>query len=195
LNESGGGGEKFKGEDEFHQTQESQRRKAELDEELNPQPKALLKLFLAVRLLAGFSALNMLLAQTASIWFSDIGLIDYIVMLYMIVLSTVVIFNELDWTFFTGGSALLSNWIGRGIVYSFLGVLGVQQESTEGALTLTLLTYLKTASWMMITSGMIYFVLGCLCCQPVSKKMKRDLQHRQEVAKEVKKSLGKRGIV
>ena len=86
-----------------------------------------------------------------------------------------------------------SNWILRGFLYSFIGLIGIEQNlaikvadiaagtsvlgPTYGTLFASL--FMDITTWTMISVGILYFVLGLLCMQQWYEKLGKN--HNQKV--------------
>lgn len=131
----------------------------------------------------------MFLGQIIGLAYEVVGGIQIVLRIYVVMLCLLVILNELAWTKYTRDSTLLHLWITRGLVYSFVGVLGLEENSVspyrESTIAATpALLYLKGVAWMMVACGCTYIALGALCLQIVDDRMKKDLAQRKERAKE-----------
>ena len=88
-----------------------------------------------------------------------------------------------------------SNWILRGFLYSFIGLIGIEQNlaikvadiaagTTNSVLgptysTLFASLFMDITTWTMISVGILYFVLGLLCMQQWYEKLGKN--HNQKV--------------
>jgi hypothetical protein len=96
---------------------------------------------------------------------------------------------------------LLHNWIWRGFLYSFLGLVGCE----EGIAVQTELLHpshnsepskmidiqinwaafiMETCSWVVVGTGVLYFCLGVVCCQAVRDKQTKAYRERLEQYKQ-----------
>mmetsp|Transcript_28214 Transcript_28214/g.39697 ORF Transcript_28214/g.39697 Transcript_28214/m.39697 type:complete len:228 (-) Transcript_28214:130-813(-) len=167
----------------------------ELDEQLNPQKHPLHRFFNFIRFLTIFAAINMLLGQFIGIAFDAVGPIQYILRVYVILLCLLTILNELEWTSFTLNSAMLKIWISKGLIYAFVGVLGLEENDVSphtknmSAVGRTAaLNYIKVVAWMMVACGALYTVMGIFCLQIVSDKMRQDYKGRAARAAELRRT-------
>lgn len=82
-----------------------------------------------------------------------------------------------------------NNWILRGFLYSFIGLIGMEQDlavkvediaaGTFGALgpdygTLFATLYMSITTWLMIGVGILYTALGLLCLQGWYERLEKD---------------------
>lgn len=165
------------------------------DDELNPRRSCIQHFFRLMRAVAIIGSLAMAAGQTIEILFGDIEVIEYILRLYMLIFCLVIILNELTCTRIIS-SGLLSNWISRGVIYSFVGVVGIDENHRDeyaNNVDQTTLTFLKIVAWGMIGCGILYFILGLLCCQIVSKKIDEDYNDRLQKALHIQEALKRTG--
>jgi hypothetical protein len=108
-----------------------------------------------------------------------------------------VIINELQWTQFIRESAILRIWITRGIFYSFVGVLGMEENDTTLVATQHFtgqeqaLKFVEVVAYMMVACGIVYFVMGCLCIQLIYNRAVADYEERCNEAMANRKRTGK----
>jgi hypothetical protein len=82
-----------------------------------------------------------------------------------------------------------SNWILRGFVYSFIGLIGLEQDlaikvediaaGTTSVFgpdigTLFAMLFVSITTWIIIGVGILYAVLGLLCMQGLYERMEKD---------------------
>ena len=82
------------------------------------------KLFDGMSLIACFTAINNIVGQAVALWFEGNKPMEVVLRLYIIGLCTLAILVEMESTSFITNSAILMNWISRGLFYMFIGVLG-----------------------------------------------------------------------
>ena len=92
-------------------------------------------------------------------------------------------------------SKLIQNWISRGFLYTFLGVVQIEQYTamilngsldSEKSIRFHMLTwtvewtsvFIQISSWWMIGTGCLYFVLGVFCLQSVTDSRRKEYQTR-----------------
>jgi len=146
------------------------------------------KLFILISVLTGLCALWMAIGQVLGFVVYENTPVEYTLRAYIIVFCILVILVELEWTKFVRESRLLSNWITRGLIYVFIGVLGLQENEgivKEGATGYeTMLEIVKAVAWNMIGCGLLYFVMGICCLQLVLDRMRKHYQERVVRAKQ-----------
>lgn len=158
--------------------------RARLQEEQYPTRHPVHKCFLLISCLTVLAALSMGLGQVLGISFQMVGPIQYVMRLYVIALCLLVIMAELEWTTFARDSLILNVWITRGLIYAFIGTLGLE-ENDRSAQTYSdhrfftfMQLYVKLVAWMMIGFGALYFFMGIFCLQIVYKRIRNDYQER-----------------
>lgn len=209
------------------------------NELLHPKRKCLHRIFVLIKLITLLAALAMAIGQLVGIILKQVGPIQYVLRIYIIVFCFVIFINEMEWTAMIRESQVLSNWVTRGAIYSFVGVIGLEENdvdtnnsrSSNQKVAQTALIYIKVVAWGMVgtchpsllhflllllapyclqiihflahfssthshyyccccvfsmhaATGLLYFMLGVVCCQIVSKKMRTDYDRRLERAKE-----------
>eukprot|EP00592_Proboscia_alata_P006053 CAMPEP_0194354196 /NCGR_PEP_ID=MMETSP0174-20130528/2407_1 /TAXON_ID=216777 /ORGANISM="Proboscia alata, Strain PI-D3" /LENGTH=170 /DNA_ID=CAMNT_0039123055 /DNA_START=14 /DNA_END=523 /DNA_ORIENTATION=- len=99
-------------------------------DELNPRRSCMQRLFLLIRFIAIMGSLAMATGQLVEITYGVLANVEYVLRVYMIIFCFVMIVNELKCTRFVS-SGLLSNWITRGAIYTFVGVIGIQENNVD----------------------------------------------------------------
>jgi hypothetical protein len=174
----------------------------ERQEELNPKRTISHKCFRMVKLVALVCALAMGIGQIVGIAFPGEGLdpIQWVLHMYMLGFCVVMILTELEWGQFLIGSPTLSNWISRGILYSFVGVIGisenrvmsVEDSDSGGALPKTAAMYVEVVAYGMVAVGLVYFAMGAFCCQLFYNSARKDYEERAGFADKKRKKEAKR---
>jgi hypothetical protein len=182
--------------------EEEEKLRSELDEELHPSRKYLHQIFIFISKITALSALLMGLGQFVGIYFKQEGPIQYVIRMYVIVLCVMVIFNELEFTKMVRESAMLRIWITRGAIYAFIGILGLEEIEASPASSHqdsggrdTALIFVKVIAWIMVGLGVLYFVMGVLCLQLVSNRLREEYQERLDRSKETRRTSARYGGV
>ena len=116
---------------------------------------------------------------------------------YVVLMCLLVILNELQWTQFIRESAILRIWITRGIFYSFVGVLGMDENDTSAVATqhfrgqTQALKFVEVVAYIMVACGIVYFAMGCLCIQLIYNRAVADYEQRCNEAKANRKKTGR----
>lgn len=170
------------------QVQEQNRREqnlAQVQEERNPSRKCMHRLFRMISLLTGICAFFMALGQVVGMTFENIDAVNYVFRGYVIVLCLLVIFVEAEWTALVKNSSILRYWITRGLIYSFVGVVGIQQNdhvtkrnSDQDDNDSVSLQFIRVVAWLMVGCGILYFGMGVLCLQIYYNRLRRDYDER-----------------
>ena len=177
--------------DRHEQQLEAQRRRnearAQLEEDRNPSRTCVHRFFRAISFLTGICALLMGLGQIVGMTFEDIDVISYVLRTYVIVLCLLVILIEADWTALVKNSSILGYWITRGLFYSFVGVIGIQQNdhvnernpSENPDSDSISLQFIRVVAWLMVGCGILYFCMGALCLQILYNRVRQDYEERR----------------
>lgn len=153
---------------------------------MHPTRRPIHKAFILVQTVTGFAALSMLIGQFAGLRIQNSGPVQYVIRLYVIALCFLAILAQLGWTKFARES--LHNWVFRGCCYTFIGVLGLDEndtlasKNTDGAGYVALNTYLQVVAWLMVLCGAVYTLMGLFCLQIVYNRVQSDYQERLERA-------------
>lgn len=82
------------------------------------------KFFLMVNIMAGLTGVNNIVAQCVALRYPGNLPMEVVLRIYLIGFCALVILNEMERTPMVKESLVLSNWVCRGVFYTFLGVLG-----------------------------------------------------------------------
>jgi hypothetical protein len=177
------------------------------DDELHPKKTCTHRIFRFVKFLAIVAAFAMIIGQLVGIAFKLVGPIQYVLRVYMIGFCIIMILNEMEWISFFYQSSLLSNWISRGVLYSFVGTIGISQYTFEapsnansstsdaaagGGFPKAALLYIQVVAWGMVAIGIIYFLLGIFCCQLVYQNVRKDYEQRADWGRRKQREQGKK---
>ena len=103
--------------------------------------------------------------------------------LYILIFCLIFILVELDWPPQIMRNLPTNNWLMRGWIYSFLGLVGMEEafavlvsdSSTNNVLGSDLISiFIQLASWGMVLIGVLYFGLGILCMRRLKEKVRKD---------------------
>jgi hypothetical protein len=169
--------------------------RAQLEEELDPSRTLLHKMFILINILTISAALLMGIGQFIGIYFSHVGLIRFVLRIYVIMLCVLVVFNELNWTFITRESVMLRYWITRGAMYAFIGILGLEEIEASPATKNEdvsgrdkALNFVFVIAWIMVGLGALYFVMGLFCGQILYTRVQEDYKQRRERSTETRRA-------
>lgn len=188
---------KWKG---YESNGEKEALKAQLREELHPTRKPLHKLFKLLNLITVCAALMMALGQCVGFFFEDLGMIDCVLRVYVLLFCLLVILNETDFFSLTRDSKLLRIWITRGALYGFIGVLGLSEHAASSAARHkdyvhreTAMHFIMVIAWVMAGIGLLYVAMGVMCLQLLYNSLENDYQERVENSKEVRRTTQRYG--
>ena len=179
-------------EDEISARRQREAIEAEQQERMHPTRRPMHRFFRFVSLLAILAAVAMAIGQVVGIFFFDVGPIQYVMRIYVVALCVMVVFNECEWTKYTKESSILRNWVTRGLIYSFVGVLGLEENDTSTNRSDNVTgqeaadIYTKAVAWLMLGVGMLYFLMGITCMQRIYKKQREDFEERVARAPEAR---------
>ncbi|CAB1102351.1 unnamed protein product [Ectocarpus sp. CCAP 1310/34] len=86
---------------------------------------------------------------------------------YGILFSIFIIFAELEWSKFTKFFGFLKYWPARGLFYIFVGL--ITWDQTDATSSSSYGTYEDIVSFLMMSVGGIYFLLGLACMRTVKE--------------------------
>jgi len=173
----------------------------ELHAELNPRRHCLHQFFVVIKAIAILAAFNMGLGQIIGIAYEFVEPIQYVLRVYVVVLCIMVIFNEMEWTVLTRDSALLRIWISRGLIYMFIGVLGLEENDVSPRRDgmsqhwqKAALNYIKVVAWCIVAIGILYTLMGLFCLQIVYNRLREDYKDRIARGKQTARTTSKYGV-
>ena len=181
-------------EEENARQQRSAELQAQLEEEKNPKRRLLHRFFNLISFVAGASAFLMGVGQLVGMVFGHVGIVHYVLRVYVIFLCLLCILVELEWTKIVKDSSILSYWITRGCFYAFIGVLGIVENETMSLRDSDKehwahsLVYIKVVAWMMVGVGILYFTMGILCLQIAYNRLRKNYQERLAHAEQVRQT-------
>jgi hypothetical protein len=169
------------------------------DEELYPSRRWIHRALIAVSVLTGVAAIGMIAGQAIGYFFQVGGLIQYFLRFYVVLLSLIVVLNELEWTTFVRESGVLKHWVSRGLLYGFIGLLGLEQMDTSSSRNedrqafKASMTFLEGVAWVMVGCGILYFVMGACCLHIILGRLRSDYQERMQRARILREHSDRRG--
>jgi len=126
-----------------------------------------------------------ILAQVVTFAILKGNFIQLLLRAYVVLFSVLFILAELRFDWFLKFAPSLKSWINRGFLYSFVGVIGVEESYASLAEQYPQMpsikqqftsVFLKIASYGMIFIGIIYIVNGILCMKPVYERVRARYQ-------------------
>jgi len=118
--------------------------------------------------------------------------VQSILRIYMVATCILVIFIEMEWTSFIRDSNILRNWITRGLLYAFLGLVGMEANDTEepgfaSSQKDAIVEFVNISAYIMVGVGVLYYLMGCLCLQMLRDKVVEDYEKRRDGLSEAQK--------
>lgn len=152
-------------------------------------------IFIGIQILAILGNLCMIATQVIPLFICDVDAVQQAIRGYLAIFAFVFLFTELEWI----QSPFLQNWISRGFLYSFLGVVEIEQHfamSLDGTLSALAAhsnqhwnvewtsVFINISSWWMVGIGCLHFVLGVFCMQRIRNKCRKHYQGQLKHYKE-----------
>jgi hypothetical protein len=142
-------------------------------------------IFIFVQIIASLANLCMILVQVIPIIACQLIPLQEVVRVYMSVFCFFNLLTELE---LVKGA---SNWMVRGIFYTFIGVVTLEQREAMIATglvhkpspsdywkTMWASLIIEIASWWVIASGCLYFILGLFCMKGIRDRVRDQYQDR-----------------
>ncbi|CAB9522370.1 COPI associated protein [Seminavis robusta] len=153
-----------------------------------PRKSCLHRTFNLLSFVMGMAGFLMIIGQLIGLYYYEMDPIQGIMRGYVVLMSLLVILTELQWFQFIRESAILRIWITRGIFYSFVGVLGLEENDTtkissEHVGVASAVKFVEVVAYIMVGCGCLYFVMGCLCLQLIYNRVVTDYEQRVSEAK------------
>lgn len=131
-------------------------------------------IFVLISMIALLACTSMVIAQLLPFFFAKIGLLQACLRVYMILFTVVFILAEVEVPYIAKNVSSLQNWVLRGLMYSFIGLIGaeearsvVEYKAVKGKLktgmnTKMVSVFIEASSWAMVVVGLIYLLMGIL---------------------------------
>mmetsp|Transcript_37313 Transcript_37313/g.37636 ORF Transcript_37313/g.37636 Transcript_37313/m.37636 type:complete len:249 (-) Transcript_37313:131-877(-) len=159
------------------------------------------KIFIVISAASIISLLSMACCQSLPfIFYRKFEPLEFLIRIYVTVFCVIFTLAEFEITAFLRESAMASNFLMKGVFYSFLGLVGKQQTMAmqvhdkdhnmslnplgkDGTTGAEILAFVITGtSWALIACGALYFVLGVFCMQALRDKLRVSYSERIEKA-------------
>lgn len=144
------------------------------------------RFFRFVKFITVVSSLMLFIGQCVAIFYGPASRVQIVLKLYVMAFCCrLVIMNEMEWTRLATDSRLLTNWMGRGFSYSFVGLVSVEENDVMvkfmdvSLANKTQMMFIEAVGYMMVAVGVIYFTLGVSCCKSVSDRARLDYTKRR----------------
>lgn len=143
-------------------------------------------IFVFISLVAVVSSSCMALSQVLTIAVCEVTRLQLLLRVYIFVFCLIFILTELEVEVMKNVPTF-KNWILRGFVYSFIGVVGVE-ESYSVSISGTELErpihvtvsgqisslFILTSSLAIVFVGFVYFIMGILCLRKLRDKLRKE---------------------
>ena len=143
------------------------------------------RFFRFVEFITVVSSLMLFIGQCVAIFYGPASRVQIVLKLYVMAFCCIIITNEMEWTRLATDSRLLTNWMGRGFSYSFVGLVSVEENDVMvkfmdvSLANKTQMMFIEAVGYMMVAVGVIYFALGVSCCKSVSDRARLDYTKRR----------------
>lgn len=160
--------------------------------------------FIAISTFSGFSLVCLFCSQFAPLLFLSLRGLQLALRCYIGFFALLLILVEFDAPFsFLTDSEAITNWVSRGILHSFLGLINQEESVTvvQAAVESYNITgevddfenakltgarifqfFQLTTSWMMVASGLVYVMMGLLCLDNLKEKY--EAQYKSDLEQE-----------
>ena len=160
-----------------------------IHEQLHPSRRMLHKMILLLSFVTCIAAVLMLTGQIMGLFiFRSYGPIQYVLHFYVFLLCIIVVLVECEFTPIGRQSFIFNYWLTRGLSYSFIGVLGLEENDnadwTNSSDFMEIIV--KFVAWFMVVVGVTYFVLGLFFVQIFYTKERKDYVDRCTLAKQLR---------
>ncbi|CAM9360624.1 unnamed protein product [Choristocarpus tenellus] len=113
---------------------------------------------------------------------------------YNVLFCFAIIFAELEWTQTVRELSILHSWMPRGTIYSFVGLLTLEEENEKGLDEGSASMYVTVIGWIMVAIGVLYFLMG-LCCVKRLRDKRLDRYKKLLAHAEMLEALGREGDI
>jgi len=164
---------------------------AEVDRPASSRPEKsfIYKVFAVISSAACLFSAVMLLTQISSYMIIRGNVIQHVLRVYLIVFCLCFILAELQFGFFYRILPAFANWFHRGFLYTFVGVISMEQAIAALGLTYPNVPsvldqahslVLQICSIVLFSVGVIYMVMGVFCLRGVWEEMQETYRIRVE---------------
>mmetsp|Transcript_34182 Transcript_34182/g.45186 ORF Transcript_34182/g.45186 Transcript_34182/m.45186 type:complete len:216 (-) Transcript_34182:96-743(-) len=126
-----------------------------------------LMMFLFINLITVLSALSVATGQVLSIIEGNLSFQEIGIRVYGFVFCLAIVLFEMEWTKPIRDMIIVQNWVLRGVLYAFVGLLGLEEESepsvSDGSNNNYARDYIELTAYIIIGVGFLYVLMG-LCC-------------------------------
>eukprot|EP00544_Gedaniella_sp_CCMP2646_P004728 CAMPEP_0202481106 /NCGR_PEP_ID=MMETSP1361-20130828/831_1 /ASSEMBLY_ACC=CAM_ASM_000849 /TAXON_ID=210615 /ORGANISM="Staurosira complex sp., Strain CCMP2646" /LENGTH=279 /DNA_ID=CAMNT_0049108599 /DNA_START=97 /DNA_END=936 /DNA_ORIENTATION=+ len=158
-----------------------------------PHRPCCLHIFIFIEIVAILASLNLLITEIIPIIIappSKIGYLSLALRCYLSCFCLVFISVELEIPVpFIKDSQIFNNWISRGFLYSFVGLIGMEEAYSSRVEDLVgnandkfhvawVPMFMQITSWIMFAVGCCYMVLGICCLRRLRDKLRDSFHER-----------------
>lgn len=144
--------------------------------------------FITVSSVSLLTLLAMIIAQLL-LFFSEDDFFSQLLRAYIIIFCFLFMFVELEWPTWISHKLIgVNNWMVRGLIYSFIGLVGMEESSTVLATKpfslMAISVFIGVSSWVLVGVGVLYLLLGMLCMRSLKEKVRDDYYEKKEKGKQ-----------
>lgn len=142
--------------------------------------------FFIISAVTVIAAASMALSQVLTVIVVKVPFLQFLLRLYVFIFCFAFILTEFEAPFFVKRFSSFDNWIFRGWIYSFVGLIGVEEAHAKelqgevknhvfkASISGKALSYfIMISSLVLVACGVIYFVMGICCIKRVKDKVKK----------------------
>ncbi|CAM9894832.1 unnamed protein product [Discosporangium mesarthrocarpum] len=120
----------------------------------------LLNTFVVVNAVTVLVAMGVGAAQViVLVYNTDLSPVSMAIRCYNTLFCFAIIFAELEWTQTVRELSILHAWMPRGIIYSFVGLLTLEEENEKGLELGSAASFVTVIGWIMVSVGVLYFLM------------------------------------
>lgn len=94
---------------------------------------------------------------------SEMTFVRAAIRIYVVLFSFIVILNELEWSALVRNSIISYSWIARGMFYSFIGFIVLDQHVGHQLESQIFRLCFSVCGDTLVVSGAVYILMGLLC--------------------------------
>jgi hypothetical protein len=174
---------------------------AQLVADLNPRRPWLNRFCTLVSYFTTIVALMMAVLEVCGFFSLTMTFLEKILCFYIILFCLLAVATETNLFNLTNDSKILKIWPLRGLLYIFIGTLGLNAITTavvvQGAEFQRVIfrNMLVVLAYLMMSVGILYVIMGLLCFRIINDKLEHGYQERRTRAVEIKRTTDKYGAI
>jgi len=138
------------------------------------------------------SSLCVIVSQALPLlYIKDFGYLQIALKFYIFIFSTMFIAAAAESSCLKSLAPAFDNWVYRGLLQSFLGLVCIEEsmytQSNDSEDTIIVQSFEIISSYMMMASGVVYFLMGLCCLRKLKVKLQKDYIERNKIEEEAAK--------